>query len=371
MVRDYWQKFRDRTAGYKNLAIAASAIAVAISVAVYGILPPINVNLQTPPLTQADASALSGWAGPEVAAQALAEVQARGALSPFVIRGAAEDNAKKRVVLWDASTAILGEHLPTFRQVVGDCVGAGAAQAVNYLQLSQMYIRGPPYDRGGFRAVYEPYHYACGRNAPECGDGRLNRGREPWSGSVGSWQAEALRLYGVIPADEPGLDEYGPSVIKRWAVRMPDRRWIDIGRLHLVKTIAQVTNADQIRDAICNGYAVTIASDWGGDMRPRTIDGRLVNRRSGSWAHQMCVIGYDGATGREPYWYILNSWGPDAHGTPPDGAPPGGFWVTRRDIDYIARQGDSFALSNHDGFEAADWVIIRAARSGIPEPSDN
>jgi hypothetical protein len=68
----------------------------------------------------------------------------------------------------------------------------------------------------------------------------------------------------------------------------------------------------------------------------------------------MCLIGYDGATGREPYWYVINSWGDSAHGTPPDGAPPGGFWIRAKDLAYILRQGDSFAWSNFAGFPSQD-----------------
>ena len=59
-------------------------------------------------------------------------------------------------------------------------------------------------------------------------------------------------------------------------------------------------------------------------------------------------------------FYILNSWGPRTHGTDPAGGPPGGFWVKKSEIDYITRQGDSFAFSQFDGFPAQklDWYMI-------------
>ena len=93
-------------------------------------------------------------------------------------------------------------------------------------------------------------------------------------------------------------------------------------------------------------------------MRPPIKEGRLVNRRATTWMHQMCIVGYDGESASQPYWFVLNSWGDDAHGTPPDDAPPGGFWIGRKDVDFIVRQGDSFALSQFDGFPAQDWVIL-------------
>lgn len=289
---------------------------------------------------------LMGWAGQDKAKEEWQRI--RHLFPKFGIRGAQKDNAKRRVALWDASKLVTGDSIPNFRQLIGDCVGAGAKHAVDYLQCSAI-VQGAWHQ---FRPVYEPYHYATGRNAPECGNGRI-RGPD---GSLGSWQARALQLYGVIPADLPGLEPYSESVIRRWAVRMPEKRWIDVGKMHLVRTAAMVTTAEEVRDAVCNGYPVTIASNWGGLMRPPVKNGKLVNRRSGTWAHQMCIIAYDG-TGDEPLWYVLNSWGPHAHGDPPDDSPPGGFWIAKHDVDYIVRQEDTFALSAMEGFPANDWDI--------------
>jgi hypothetical protein len=151
--------------------------------------------------------------------------------------------------------------------------------------------------------------------------------------------------------DEPGVPPYTGALARLWGKNPgPPSKYVDIAKQFLVRSAAKVTTADEVRDAICNGFTVTIASNWGGTMRPPTVDGRLVNKRSTSWAHQMCVIAYDGKTGREPYFYILNSWGEDAHGRPPDDSPPGGFWVRKTDMEYIVRQGDSFAISNFEGF---------------------
>lgn len=301
------------------------------------------------PVREADVPRLCGWAGPQEAQKAYERL--KGNFHSFRIKGAAQDNTRKRAVLWDAARLVNGnKHLPTFRQAIGDCVGAGAKQAVDYLQCVELIRTGEL----EFRTVFEPYHYACGRMAPECGRGAI-RGAD---GSVGAWQAEALRLYGVISDDLPGLERYSALIVRRWATRMPEPRWLDEGKKHLVRSVAAVRSADEVRDAVCNGYPVTIASSWGGLLRPPVRDGRLVNRRVTTWMHQMCIIGYDGAAGREPYWYVLNSWGDDAHGTPPDDAPPGGFWIARIDVEFIVRQGDSFALSQFDGFPAQDWVVL-------------
>lgn len=333
-IKDFWRHLSCGAKVLNSLAgVAFCAVAIWLMVLVGNQIKPQEVEPRF------------GWAGPEVAREEWRKI---GASFPKFDLPENPENRNKRVVLWEFTKRINGgRHLPTVRQLIGDCVGAGAKQAVDYLQCVSIAQGGLIAD---FRPVYLPYHYATGRNAPECGNGRI-RGPD---GSLGSWQAKALELYGVIPADFDGLPDYSSSVVRSWATRMPSGEYVTEGKLHLVRSAARVTSADQVRDAICNGYPVTIASDWGGMMRPPTKDGRLVNRKSDTWMHQMCIVAYDGETGSEPYWYILNSWGENAHGSPPDDAPPGGFWVTEKDVAYIVRQGDSFALSDLQGFPPRD-----------------
>ena len=70
--------------------------------------------------------------------------------------------------------------------------------------------------------------------------------------------------------------------------------------------------------------------------------------------HQMCVDAYDGSSpSGARYFHVQNSWGPNAHPKPIDGSPPGGFWVTEAEIEYITAQGDSWAFSDFEGFPAA------------------
>jgi hypothetical protein len=337
----------------------AATVTIAIGVLVWSV---IGVQKQVADIqrqilsTDTAPQELMGWAGKEAFE---AQLPALEQMTPaFEIIGAPRDNAKKVVNLWDAERQLLGSTIPAMQQLVGDCVGAGAKQAVERLHCSQAITEGS----NTYKEVFEAYHYACGRNAPECGNGRLNKGREPWSGSIGGWQALALKNYGVLAQDaeaEDGetLPKYSLAVIKSWAVKMPATKWVNVGRQYPVKTIARVKTADQIRDAICSGYPVTIASDCGFSMQPQIQNGKLVNFRNGVWKHQMCVLGYDGAGQGGPYWYILNSWGPKAHGTPVDNSPAGGFWVTKRDMDYIAAQ-DSWALSDAEGFPARDWQFV-------------
>ena len=137
--------------------------------------------------------------------------------------------------------------------------------------------------------------------------------------------------------------------------------WLEKSRRHLIKTTAKVTTADQVTEALMNGYPVTIASNWGGQMQCRTEGDPavLMNRRTGRWMHQMEIEGYWDHPTLKQIYFIRNSWSPGAHGTCPSGAPEGGFWVKKSDVDYIVRQGDSFAFSQFDGFpsQTIPWIL--------------
>lgn len=279
-----------------------------------------------------------GWAGEEVAAQAYAQLAPE--FPKFAITGAAVDDPSQPALLWElAKLANGGEHLPTVQQWIGDCVGASGAQCVQYL----MALNG---DGTTWKPLFIPYHYAVGRNAPSMGAGRI-RGPD---GSVGSWQALAIRDYGVIPLDAPGLPKYSVQSAREWATRMPAVEWQELGRLHVVRTVARANAAADVRRGLQNGYPCTIASSFGTNTI-RTYQGMRLARWDTSWPHQMCVIGYQQVEG-QGYYYVLNSWGPRAHESPLNGEPPGGFWITERDLEGIIRQGDTWIYSDAVGFPA-------------------
>ena len=281
---------------------------------------------------------------------------------------AAEDNSKKNVRLWEPMVALRGSHFPNVPQEIGDCVSWGAANAVNYLQAVQL-IRGPP-DLFEFAPAFPPYIYGTSRVTVGVKHGSHFRG----DGSVGAYAAEALRDCGCLKATAKDCPPYSGKLAKEWGASGPPDWAANEAKRYTVETIAQVKSAEEIRDAVCHGFPVTVASDWGTkSIRPQ--DGRNVAKHDGMWPHQMCCIAYDGS-GSAPYWYLLNSWGPNAHPQPLQGEPPGGFWVDRKSMNYIASQGDCWALSGFDGFpaEELDWdQLLHRSRStvgaaGLPAP---
>lgn len=300
-----------------------------------------------------------GWVPPDMRTSDVIQACERidDLLPTFLIAGATESSDGKKVLLWDCTKKLNGgRHIPTLRQLIGSCVGHGLANAIRYLQAADIVIRKEFSEQ--WEEIFEPYGY--GRSRYHSG----MRGRG--SGSTGTGAAKAAQQDGTLSIKTEGLSGWSLSgdtltwsadADTTWSdgARIGEN-WIVKGRAHLVRTVARVRSYAEIRDAITNGYPVTIASGYGFRM---SRDGdRIWGRRSGSWAHQMCFVGVDDDS-RRPGCFCQNSWGADAHGAPTNGDPPGGFWVDAENVDGMARD-EGYAFSQHDGFPAQklDTLLI-------------
>lgn len=304
-----------------------------------------------------------GWIphGQRTPMQAAYSAAAVAEMPPFFIRDTGiRRRDSNRCVLWDCSKAInKGEHFTVFYQKTGSCVGNGGGQAVWYLSAVEVVRRGDP------EQVLLPFYLLpYGRSRFYMGD------RGPGEGSTGSAFAKAIREDGIIPANTEGLPQptneggitWGSSVEMKWSNGAAiEEKWLAMSRKHPVKTTAQCRSAADVRAALQNYYPCTIASNWGGRMQCQVTGtpAVLLNERAGTWNHQMCIIGWQKHPELGDLYYILNSWGVNAHGKPPDDAPPGGFWVREREIEYIVRQEETYAFSQFDGFPAQDisWYL--------------
>lgn len=256
-----------------------------------------------------------------------------------------QDNRNANVRLWDAVIAVRGTHFVNQPQQIGDCVSWGMKHAIEYLICVEMKT-GPP-GQNEFHEVFSPYLYGISRH--QVGKDRING-----DGSCMAWAVKGVAEYGVLRTNEQGVSAYNGTIARNWGRSGPPQKFIEIARQTLVKMSSPVRSANEVRDAICNGYPVPFGA--GGIGFDRTVEkhGRLVGQRSGSWSHAQCIIGYDGS-GSEPLFCVLNSWGPLAGGKSPiDNSPPGSYWIVERDMEFIARQGDTFAISNFEGFKARE-----------------
>lgn len=354
-MRHFWQFLRDASQSKFWLVIAALVIAggITVNIQIGGNGKPAQDDppqvLEGLPIEDVppDANGPEGWSGPEslkVTSAWAAQQPKFELIHPDTGQPVWQDNANTRVVQWELQAALIGDEIPpNIPQEIGDCTSWGAKHAIERMQGAGM-IRGPPTE---FREVSSMWLYGAGR--VWIAQGQFGRG----DGCSGAAIAQAAREFGVLPLDAPGLPDYDGATAREWGRRGPPEQFKPIAALYRVKTVSLLETVDQVRDAICNGYGVTIASQWGtSNSAMRVKDGRIVAPRAGSWSHQMCVDGYDGSTGRAKYFHITNSWGPQAHPKPVDGSPPGGFWVEDKEIAWILRAGDTWAFSDFEGFPA-------------------
>lgn len=268
----------------------------------------------------------------------------KGTIVPFAIgdRTSATDQVKQAFA-WD-DCAKLGIDYKNIAQEIGDCVSWGQRNVTNLCQITEI-AHG---ERSEYRPVFAPYSYWAGRMTPEGGNGRLNSS----DGSLGSWQAAATKVYGCLDETFAGCPPYSGAVAKKWGgSRTLDAKFITEGKLHKFGAIGTITTFDQLLDALRNRYWVTVASMQGYSMQLVERNGRHWFTGRDQWPHQMAYVGVDmDAEGV----FLLNQWGPNAHG-PQSLGFVGGGWCTFDQVKqrvFATRDAELYAFSQHEGYNS-------------------
>jgi hypothetical protein len=285
-----------------------------------------------------------GWKGPEAAAAASRD----NPPTPFRLVGPIGNSAKVNARLWWGTTSVnAGKHLSTHRQEIGDCVSQGWATAIDYHVACSIAFG---FARAKLRRAYQPHIYWSSR--VKVGRGRL-RGED---GSLGSWAAKGVDQWGYLFADATGVPVYSGVVAREWGDNDPPKDFISLAKDYRVRS-GLVRSYTEARDAIASGYPVAVCSSQGFEQLERS-GGKVWGKPVGVWHHCMCFIGVDDKSAR-PGVYCLNSWGPDAHGKPLGGEPPGGFWIDAKVAQRMLAEGDSYAVTDAKGFIAQkiDWTL--------------
>jgi hypothetical protein len=242
--------------------------------------------------------------------------------------------------------------------VVHNCVGAGGGNTIYSLAAMEVARLNQPE-----LAIipFWPLTYGKSREI-----GGMNG---PGEGSFGSAFAEAARTCGVLPSTYEGLPTYtdndgivyGSSVEMKWSDgRAIPKKYLDVSVKHLVKSTSPIRSADEARDALLNNYPVSCAGMWGGKMQCPIVGNEvkvLLNSRATTWSHQQSLHGWMDHPEFGELFYWLNQWGLDTHGHCPTGAPAGGYWTKKADLEWqIRNDGELFAFSQfEDGFPATQF----------------
>lgn len=141
--------------------------------------------------------------------------------------------------------------------------------------------------------------------------------------------------------DEIGIDltQYSSRNAGIYGSRTPPESWLAIGKDHLIRTVTDVEDYEQLRDFLANGYCI---SSCGSEGFSNERNEHGVSSRKGSWAHAMAYLGVDDRNDikeiyKEPLILVQNSWGAwndgprRIYGTNID-IPVGSFWARWSDI---------------------------------------
>jgi hypothetical protein len=142
--------------------------------------------------------------------------------------------------------------------------------------------------------------------------------------------------------------KYNGNLGAGWGGRgLPDPV-IDAANDHQIKTVSLVRTIEEARDAIANGYGLSVCSNYGFSNKR---DKKGIANVSGNWAHAMAWIACDD-TGSEPLFLVQNSWGKWNDGGHPEwgNIPDGSFLIRAEAAAGMLAANGSYAFSNFDGF---------------------
>ena len=289
----------------------------------------------------------TGWIEPKKRSRAVSESfeKFKAAQPAFATAGIPiEGTGRGKTVLLHKVLEKVHGSFPIHLQTIGDCVSHGYGTGIDVLTAVEIELRGEPEVWPGAMTATE---WIYGTSRVLQGGGRL--GNE--DGSLGAWAQAAVKQHGTLLRQAYGdvdLSSYDGSVAKDWGNAGLPRELETIADEHPVQTTALVDSYEEARDAIANGYPVPVCSNQGFEQQR---DDEGFARPKGKWAHCMVFVSVDDI-GMRPGLLCINSWGTDwISGPTRHGQPQGSFWVDADVADSMLRQGDSYALSNFQGYQ--------------------
>lgn len=298
-------------------------------------------------------SNLFGWIPPEerTAEQHEAHGVARLDIQDFNIFGSVDESEEKVDLtdLWDHPLVVsaIGKAFTGVHQKTGSCVGAGGGNMLFTLMVLEVI-------RLGQRELIKVPFWLLPYGRSRYYMGARNRG----SGSLGSTFAKAVKVDGYVENDRSGLPMYssdtsngfvwGSSTELSWSDGDAQQTMDLLGesRKHLVKTVGDCKNADDVEQAIRSWYPCTNASSLIPNARVES-DGEAYGRVSRSGGHQTTFMG----VWRHPikgkrYFKYTNQWGWNW-------GKKGSCWIPEEDVNAIIRNGgETYAFSDVEGFPA-------------------
>lgn len=226
---------------------------------------------------------------------------------------------------------------PAEKQTTGDCVAHSTRNAVDITRAVEIDIKGESESfeaRGANEAIYQ------------------SRGHRSQGMTCSQAAKYVHQKGGILLRKDYGkvdLSKYNSSLGA--SHRIPSSIYTTEAKKHQVKTISLITTVQEARDALANGYAISVCSMVGFSSRR---DSKGIAKRSGQWAHAMAWIACDDTRKRynEMLFLVQNSWGRWNSGPKIHEQPDGSFWIREKDARTMLAQQGSWVFSDVDGFPA-------------------
>jgi len=229
---------------------------------------------------------------------------------------------------------------------LGSCVGFGSGSAIDQRGAVMAYSRSVWSKNNRWVGLVAKGHiYALSR----IGHGGFG------DGSTGSWMASSISKYGIPfrsqKAGQYDFNDYNIGLIRSWTRSGSVPQEVTEKASEYKGRAVLVEDTEEARVALQRGFPIYICSQ---SSFRTTRDSQGVSPRTGrAWAHCMNVCAY---IDELDAFVILNSWGPDKQyggwiGGPVgflEDLPQGAFICSRRDMEYILKQGDSYCIAELD-----------------------
>lgn len=291
---------------------------------------------------------LGAYANPEADAQLWAEVAAAGGIPDGAMAcqayGLEESGKGKLTLAFLEIEALYPEALPGGAQGRGDCVSWSTRNACLGTMCCEITSGKPDEVSGRLEGAPEVTTAARlnGVLATEAFYNWRRHGGDGWSCSeAASVAMKDSGLWLRKKYDEINVDftQYSARNAGIYGSKTPPESWRAIGKDHLIRTVTDVEDFEQLRDFLANGYCISSCGSEGFSSE-RNEHG--VSSRKGSWAHAMAYLACDDRDVikqiyNEPLVLVQNSWGQwndgprRILGTNVD-IPVGSFWARWSDI---------------------------------------
>jgi len=220
---------------------------------------------------------------------------------------------------------------------IGSCTAASLAGLVDLTKATEIGNG----ERSEFVALTSIEHLYRGARlgARISGDGA--------SVAMGVRYAADFGTLAMIKYQWADLTQYIVSRCREWGNNRGYPKELDeIAKNYRILKYSRVRSYEEARDSIAAGYGIICGSSYG---YSNVCDNDGFARQNTTWNHAMY---WSACRADKPGILIQNSWGDNWNKMPVRkfDEPKGSFWARAEDIDKMARNGDAWAIGQHDGY---------------------